>query len=188
MCGETTKKTKDYVAIAERAITQILADGEKPTVAKVIAITGGSKRDFAPAFREAQERLREKEERRMAAPEMPADLVTAAHDLWVMSYEHASSDFQRLQVTTLEERDRWKESLLETEGLLATTEIEAEALEVRAKDAEAREVVLIKRVAKLELDLRVAHERLAERTEITRLLSIEKDHEQTTQAPQSQTA
>ena len=105
-----------------------------------------------------------------------------------MSYEHASSDFQRIQVATLAERDRWKESLLETEGLLASTEIEAEALEVRAKDAEAREAALIKRVAKLELDQRVAQKRLAEHTEITKLFSAKNDREQVTHASQSQIA
>ena len=105
-----------------------------------------------------------------------------------MSYEHASSDFQRIQVATLAERDRWKESLLETEGLLASTEIEAEALEVRAKDAEAREAALIKRVAKLELDQRVVQKRLAEHTEITKLFSAKNDREQVTHASQSQIA
>ncbi len=166
-----TTKTKDYGKLVERAILEIQAGGRKPTVANVLHVTGGSKRDIAPAFREAQKRLREQEERRTAIPDMPTELVVLAHDLWVHAYEHSSADFRILQHASHAECQRLEKNVLETEALLATAEIDAETWQGRAEAAEAHADELEARLSTLDTALKVCEARLSEREVLMELFS-----------------
>ncbi len=156
-------KTKDHVAVAERAILQLEAEGAKPTVAEIIKLTGGSRREMAPAIREAQDRLEEKRKRLMAVPEMPVDLAALADDIWTRAYELCSKDFETLQNATLAECARQIARVKETEALLACAEVDAESWQKRAETAEFHASEMKARVSMLEVAIEVAEALLAER-------------------------
>ncbi|WP_306752393.1 DNA-binding protein [Paracoccus actinidiae] len=69
--NETSAK-KDYEAVVETAIKELTALGEEISVKEVIKLTGGSRRDIAPAVSRVKNRLRRRERRIWSAPDIPA--------------------------------------------------------------------------------------------------------------------
>jgi|GEM_PF-6228647 len=83
------KKSNALKARVEAAINKIVAEGGKPTQAKIVGITGGSLRDYSPVIREVMAEMATREAAARSIPEMPEEIADMAVEIWGVAYRAA---------------------------------------------------------------------------------------------------
>lgn len=159
--AESSSNKKDYGAVVENALLQLEQEGKNQTIQNVIAITGGSRRDIAPAVRETKDRLADRLKREMVAPEMPEEVEQTMRDVWTLAHELASSDFRKLQAANQAEFEAQNSRVVELEELLVKTKIEMKDWRSKAIMANSHADVFEKQLRECRKLLKSAEARLA---------------------------
>ena len=162
------KKSNALKARVEAAINKIVAEGGKPTQAKIVGITGGSLRDYSPVIREVMAEMATREAAARSIPEMPEEIADMAVEIWGVAYRAADELAAAERKSHIEQSAQFETERTELEDLGGEREDERDKAIAQVKQQAAQLADLLERCREYELEIACLTGRLAEREDAAR--------------------
>lgn len=167
--------------MVERAILQFMDqnNGKQPSVEIVRSmIGGGSNRDLCPVVKEVKQKLLALQTKLGTMPDIPEELVLA-HSQVLKEMWTKTREFQTAEITDLKRAQQAREAMhaeevYELHAIIATLEVEGEALLARAEAAEGKLQAARDALDAMKDAFAAAQARLAERDDIMAMLAASK--------------
>ena len=165
----------------ERAVLQFMDqnNGKQPSVEIVRSMLGGgSNRDLCPVVKKVKQKLMALQTRLGTMPDIPEELVLA-HSQALKEMWAKTREFQTVEITDLKRAQQARDAMHAEEvhelyAIIATLEVDGEALLARAEAVEGQLEAARNKLDAMKDALDAAQARLAERDEIMAMLAASK--------------
>lgn len=162
------KKPNAQKARVEAAIKKIVAEGGKPTQAKIVKITGGSLRDYSRVIREVMAEMAAREAASRSVPEMPEEVADMAAEIWGVAYRAADELAAAERKSHIEQSAQFEVERTELEDLVGERENERDEAIAQVKEQATQLADLLEKCRAYEIEIARLTGRLAEREDAAR--------------------